>query len=102
VRRAPATPVSCPASPSAFWRAQSTAQKLAMEEPVSSTPEVPAGMPSIAAAQAITCRSTTIPAWSRPPQLAFIAPASNSASIETGLPPPCTQPMKRGWRLPVT
>jgi hypothetical protein len=35
---------------------------LAMGEPVTSTPEQVAGIPSISAAQAITWRSTSIPA----------------------------------------
>ena len=51
------------------------ATKLAIEEPVSKTPPVVGGMPMISAAQAMTWRSTAMPEWSRPPQLAFIAPA---------------------------
>jgi hypothetical protein len=39
-------------------------------------------------------------AWSRPPRLAFSPAASISASIPTGVPPPCTQPMKPGCTLP--
>lgn len=37
---------------------------------------------------------------SRPPRLAFNPAASISASIPTGVPPPCTHPMKPGCRFP--
>ncbi len=73
---------------------------LAMDEPVTRMPELVAGMPIISAAQAITVRSSSIGAWSRPPRLAFSPPASSSASMPIPVPPPCTQPMNRGWVLP--
>jgi hypothetical protein len=69
--------------------------------PVTSTPVAAGGKPSISAAQAMTWRSTAIGAWSRPPRLAFSPPAGSSASMPMAVPPPCTQPMKPGCRLPV-
>ena len=72
---------------------------FAIDEPVSSTPVVSAGMPTISAAQAMTSRSISMAAWSRPPQLTLKMPVSNSARKPAGLPPPFTQPIMRGCSL---
>ena len=97
---APATPVRRPSGPRARRRAISTPMKLAIEAPVTNRPLAVAGKPNSSRIQPATSRSTSIGMWSRPPRLAFRPAASISASMPTGVPPPCTQPMKPGCRLP--
>ncbi len=75
--------------------------KLAMEEPVTNSPPAPSDMPNSGASQRRICRSTSIGMCSRPPRLALSPAASISPSIPATEPPPCTQPMKPGWTLPV-
>ena len=48
----------------------------------------------------MTASSTWVDDWSKPPALAFIAAARNSANTALGTPLPITQPQKRGWMLP--
>ncbi len=72
-----------------------------MEVPVTNTPEASLGKPKTCANQRVIWRSTSMPMWLRPPQLALRPAASISASMPTGVPAPCTQPMNRGWVLPV-
>ncbi len=55
---------------------------------------------TIRASSAIPAARLRSGIWSRPPRLAFSPAASISASMPTGVPPPCTQPMKPGWALP--
>ncbi len=97
-RAAPRPPVRTSA-PSAARRATSTATMFAIDDPASSTPLVSAGMPTISAAQAITWRSISMAAWSRPAQFGLNTAVNSSASMPAALPPPFTQPIIRGCSL---
>jgi hypothetical protein len=74
---------------------------LAIVPPDSSTPLQVSGKPISAASHAMTFFSTKAGAWLKPARCGFIPEASMSASIASGVPLPCTQPKKRGWRLPL-
>ena len=69
-------------------RATSTAIRLAIDVPVTKRPLALSGNSKICRAHSTIWRSTSIPAWSRPPRLEFRPAASISASIPTGVPPP--------------
>lgn len=97
---APCKPSWRAAAPSACVRATSTPIRLAIEVPVTKTPLAVSGKPNSSAIQRAIWRSTSTGIWLRPPTFAFRPAASISASMPTGVPPPCTQPMKPGCTLP--
>ncbi len=72
-----------------------------MVPPVTSTPPASGGKPRSPASQRTTCASTRAGAWVKPAMCGFMAAASMSAIIPSGVPLPCTQPQKRGCRLPL-
>ena len=94
-----ATPVWRTSAVRAWFRATSTPMKLAMDAPVTKRPLAVSGKPNIWRAQPTTSVSIATGMWSRPPRLALRPPASISANMPTGVPPPWTQPMYPGCRL---
>ncbi len=98
--RFPCSPSLRTSNPARACRATASPSRLAMLPPPTRMPLAP-GIPISSASQARTWCSTRAGAWLKPARWALRKAASISAIAASGVPVPCTQPQKRGCRLPL-